>query len=163
MIDKKVLDACCGCKMMWFDKYDNRVLFADKRFEEKDMSKYKKNYGKKRCDPNIIYDFRKMPFADNTFYHVVFDPPHVKNISTDSVLGFSYGSLDAENWQDDLRKGFNECYRVLKKGGTLIFKWNEVNIPLSSILEIFNKKPLYGHRSGKTMKTHWVAFLKDDC
>ena len=22
----KVLDACCGCKMMWFDKYNKKVL-----------------------------------------------------------------------------------------------------------------------------------------
>ncbi len=157
----KVLDACCGCKMMWFDKYNKKVLFADKRFEEKDMSAYKINYGKKNCDPDLIYDFRNMPFNDDSFYHVVFDPPHVRNISTDSVIGFSYGSLNKNTWQEDLKKGFDECFRVLKPNGTLIFKWNEVDIPISKILKIIDKEPLYGHRSGKTMKTHWVAFLKD--
>lgn len=32
---------------------------------------------------------------------------------------------DGENWEDDLRKGFSECMRVLKKDGILVFKWNE--------------------------------------
>lgn len=156
-----VLDACCGCKMMWFDKYNKKVLYADKRFEEKDMTKYKKNYGKKNCDPDIIHDFRNMPFPNDSFYHVVFDPPHVRNLSTDSVIGFSYGTLDKTSWQRDIKLGFDECLRVLKPYGTLIFKWNEVDIPVSKILEVIEKEPLYGHRSGKTMKTHWIAFIKD--
>ena len=33
--------------MMWFDKYNKKVLFADKRFEEKDMTAYKINLVKK--------------------------------------------------------------------------------------------------------------------
>ena len=62
----KVLDACCGCKMMWFDKYNENVLFADKRFEEKDMSIYTKNFGKKTLFARFIallaiaYEFAAM-------------------------------------------------------------------------------------------------------
>jgi len=78
-----------------------------------------------------------------------------------SVLGFSYGSLDKETWKDDLRKGFAECFRVLKPNGTLIFKWNEIDIPLKEVLALTNEKPLYGHKSGKKANTHWVAFVKE--
>jgi SAM-dependent methyltransferase len=77
-----------------------------------------------------------------------------------SVTGFSYGSLNKETWQDDLRLGFAECFRVLKPNGTLIFKWNEVDIPLREVLALTPEKPLYGHRSGKKANTHWVAFVK---
>jgi hypothetical protein len=49
---------------------------------------------------------------------------------------------------------------VLKPGGTLIFKWAETEFPLREILALTPHKPLYGHRSGKASKTHWVAFCK---
>ena len=30
-MDKKIIDVCCGGKMFYFDKSDNRVLFQDIR------------------------------------------------------------------------------------------------------------------------------------
>ena len=114
----------------------------------------------KAVKPDQLHDFRDMPYDNQSFHHVVFDPPHVRNISMKSVTGFSYGSLDKETWRDDLRLGFAECFRVLKPHGTLIFKWNEVDIPLREVLALTPEKPLYGHRSGKKANTHWVAFIK---
>jgi SAM-dependent methyltransferase len=159
---KPVLDACCGGRMMWFDKEDDRCLFADQRYDELKINHLPSMPGRspKKIKPDQIHDFRNMPYENESFYHVVFDPPHVRNISLKSVLGFSYGSLDKETWQDDLRKGFAECFRVLKPNGTLIFKWNEVQIPLREVLKLTPEKPLYGHRSGKKANTHWVAFIK---
>ena len=49
---------------------------------------------------------------------------------------------------------------MLKPHGTLIFKWNEVDIPLREVLALTPEKPLYGLRSGKKANTHWVAFIK---
>jgi len=49
---------------------------------------------------------------------------------------------------------------VLKPSGTLIFKWNETDVPTSQVLALTDAKPLFGHKSGKQMKTHWIAFLK---
>jgi len=146
--------------MMWFDKQDDRCLFADCREDALDVSHCTTNPGKKEVRPDRIHDFRDMPYPNNSFHHVVFDPPHVRNISMKSVTGFSYGSLNKETWQDDLRLGFAECFRVLKPHGTLIFKWNEVDIPLREVLALTLEKPLYGHRSGKKANTHWVAFIK---
>jgi len=161
-MSKPVLDACCGGRMMWFDKTDDRCLFADCREGALDVSHCTTNPGKKEVKPDRLHDFRDMPYSNNSFNHVVFDPPHVRNISMKSVTGFSYGSLNKDSWQDDLRLGFSECFRVLRHGGTLIFKWNEVDIPLREVLALTPEKPLYGHRSGKSAKTHWVAFLKSD-
>jgi hypothetical protein len=159
----QVLDACCGGRMMWFDKQDERCLFADQRRETMDIDHLPSQAGRsaKVVDPDQIHDFRDMPYENESFYHVVFDPPHVRNISMKSIIGFSYGSLDKETWQDDLSKGFAECFRVLKSHGTLIFKWNEVDIPLKDVLLLTDHKPLYGHKSGKKANTHWVAFIKE--
>lgn len=159
---KKVLDVCCGCKMFWFVKNDSRVIYADARKGKLDVSHCKTNPGKKEINPDVIHDFRDMDFDDNSFWHIVFDPPHIKNISLASVLGFSYGSLNKETWRGDLTKGFAECFRVLKPNGTLIFKWNEIQIPLKEVLSLTKFKPLYGHNSGKSAKTHWVAFIKNE-
>ena len=75
-------------------------------------------------------------------------------------MGMKYGTLRGLDWRDMLRKGFAECFRVLRPGGTLIFKWCEVEIPLRDVLALTPEKPLYGNRSGKASKTHWIAFLK---
>ena len=52
---KQVLDVCCGCKMFWFDKNDNRVIFADARKGKLDVSHCTTNPGKKEINPNLIY------------------------------------------------------------------------------------------------------------
>ena len=52
--------------------------------------------------------------------------------------------------------------RVLRPNGTLIFKWNEYQIPVRDALKAIGWKPLYGHKSGKQQKTHWIAFMKPE-
>jgi len=159
-----ILDACCGGRMMWFDKSDARCLFADCRQDEMSIDHLPSQAGRspKKVSPDQIHDFRDMPYPDESFHHVVFDPPHVCNISMKSVTGFSYGSLNRETWREDLAAGFAECFRVLKPNGTLIFKWNEIHIPLREVLSLTDRKPLYGHKSGKKAQTHWVAFIKEN-
>ncbi|HDL4146483.1 TPA: class I SAM-dependent methyltransferase, partial [Mannheimia haemolytica] len=63
-------------------------------------------------------------------------------------------------WREVLKKGFDECMRVLKPNGTLIFKWNETQIPVSEILKVIDCQPIYGHKSGRLNQTHWLAFVK---
>lgn len=106
--------------------------------------------------PDIIADFRNMPFDDESFYLVVFDPPHILKAGEESWLAKKYGKLD-DNWREDISKGFNECMRVLKTNGTLIFKWNEDQIALKEVLKCFAQNPLFGN---KRSKTHWLVFMK---
>lgn len=68
-----------------------------------------------------------------------------------------YGTLDKQTWPQDIRQGFNECMRVLKPNGTLIFKWNEEQIKIKDILNVIEYKPLFGN---KRAKTHWLVFMK---
>ncbi len=152
---KTILDACCGSRMFWFDKSNKNVLFADIRSDVFKSS----NGTETEVKPDIVADFRNMPFADNTFYHVVFDPPHRNDNADDHWMTHQYGQL-FPTWETDIRKGFDECMRVLKPGGTLIFKWHEKNILVKKILALLPIEPLYGHKSGKRSNTHWLAFVK---
>lgn len=156
---KPVLDACCGSRMFWFDKNDPRCLYVDRR-QETLITDTRPGRSPTVIKPDRIADFTKLPFDDDTFYHVVFDPPHTVNMDTSTRTAKKYGTLDSD-WKRTLTKGFSECFRVLKKGGTLIFKWNEIHIPLGEILQCTPEKPLYGHKSGKQSKTHWVSFIKE--
>ena len=61
-----------------------------------------------------------------------------------------------------LRHGFLECFRVLVPNGVLVFKWNECQVPVRDILALTNEPPLFGHKSGKQSKTHWIVFMKTE-
>ena len=156
---KPILDACCGGRQFWFDKSNKDVLFCDRRVMKDTVVGSGKDARVRRCLPDKIHDFRCMDFADCTFEMVVFDPPHLF-LGENSFMAKSYGSLDKNTWREDLTKGFAECFRVLKRGGFLVFKWNECDIPLKEILKLTPNKPLFGHPSGKAQKTHWCLFRK---
>ena len=153
---RPVLDMCCGGRLMYFDKADERVLAMDIR-EGDFVNKVKRHTI--RVHPDVLCDFTALPYEDETFYHVVFDPPHAFLAPTAELVK-TYGFLQKDTWEDMLRKGFSEGFRVLKPNGTLIFKWAEVRIPLKQVLALTPYKPLYGHRSGRAARTHWCAFIK---
>ena len=155
MQNKKILDPCCGSKMFWFDRENPDVLFGDIRDEEHTLCDWREL----KIKPDMLLDFRDMPFQDGTFKLVVFDPPHLKHVGEKSWMYKKYGGL-SKTWQEDLRAGFAECFRVLQQDGILIFKWNEDQIKTSEVLKLAERKPLFGHPSGKAAKTHWLCFMK---
>lgn len=161
---KTVLDPCCGSRMFWFDKQNPRALFCDIRdFDEQTIWTSADGKTVRKCEvkPDVVCSVTDLPFEDNTFWHVVFDPPHLLRLGDTSWMAKKYGKLTEDGWKDFIHDGFCECMRVLKPNGTLIFKWAEIDIKLSEVLKVIPYKPLYGHRSGKHMTTHWMAFMKD--
>lgn len=85
--------------MFWFDKTNEDAVFMDRR-----------NFAEKLSDgrtlevrPDIVGDFRSMPFEDESFYLVVFDPPHLIKAGDKSWLAKKYGKLD------------DTCQRILSK------------------------------------------------
>ena len=90
---------------------------------------------------------------------VVFDPPHLNRLGNSSWMAKKYGVL-LPTWELDIKSGFDECMRVLKPYGTLIFKWNESQIKASKIIEVIKQQPLLGHTTGRQAKTIWMAFMK---
>ena len=148
-----ILDACCGSRMFWFDKEHPAAVYMDNRQLETTL-----------CDgrtlevrPDVVADFRDMPFDDESFSLVVFDPPHLVRAGEKSWMRLKYGCLEKDTWRGDLKRGFDECLRVLKENGVLIFKWNEDQIKLGELLGAIEARPLFGD---KRSKTHWLVFMK---
>lgn len=149
----EVLDPCCGGRSFYFDKHVGDVLFCDLHPRSETLCDGRSFV----CEPDMVVDFTDMPFDDSSFSLVVFDPPHL--ISGRGWQASKYGVLSG-NWKDQLKKGFAECWRVLRTNGTLVFKWNEHNVPLRELYPLFPAKPLFGNRKPGGSKTHWLVFFK---
>jgi 23S rRNA G2069 N7-methylase RlmK/C1962 C5-methylase RlmI len=151
---KPIIDVCCGSKMFWFNRNHPDAVFMDIRELEDILCDGRKLVIK----PDVIGDFRNIPYQDNSFKLAVFDPPHLIKLGESSWMAKKYGKLGTQ-WKDDIRQGFDECMRVLEPFGILIFKWNEQQIKLREVLSIVKYKPLFGDRRSKTI---WTVFMKND-
>lgn len=163
MTQQRVIDPCCGSRMMWFDRQHPDVVFGDCRSET--ITVTDRSHGNTsgtrtlRIEPDTLMDFTAIPFEDGAFKLVAFDPPHLVRAGSKSWLAAKYGKL-SENWRDDLRKGFAECFRVLATDGVLIFKWNTTQVKVREVLDLTPVQPLFGHPSGRKGLTHWYVFMK---
>lgn len=163
LVGHSVLDVCCGPRMMWFDRQNPAVVYGDKRSET--ITVTDRSHGRVdgtrtlRIEPDVLMDFREIPYPDNTFKLVAFDPPHLARAGQKSWMAAKYGKL-SDNWREDLSRGFAECFRVLEPEGVLVFKWNETHVKLSEVLKLTPEKPLFGQVSGKSGMTHWLVFMK---
>lgn len=161
--EKRVLDPCCGSRMMWLDRRHPDVVFGDQRRETVTVTD--RSHGNMsgtrtlRIEPDTLLDFRKLPFPDEAFKLVAFDPPHLVRAGPRSWLAAKYGKL-SDAWRDDLRAGFSECFRVLAHDGVLVFKWNETQVRIPEVLALTPVQPLFGHLSGRKGLTHWLVFMK---
>ena len=152
---KPILDPCCGGRMFYFDKQNEDTLFCDIR-----------EFSGVLCDgrlfevkPDQIADVQKLPFPNESFWHVVFDPPHLAHGGESSWIVKKYGKLPKE-WRTFIRSGFDECWRVLKTNGSLVFKWSECSVTVGEIIKEIGRTPLYGQKERKADKTHWMFFFK---
>lgn len=152
--EKFILDVTCGGRTMWYNKKHPNAIYTDIRQETHEA------YGRSiEIKPDVLADFTNLPFKDETFTLVVFDPPHIDRLRPKSWFAKKYGVL-FPGWQTEIRAGFDECMRVLKPGGILIFKWSEVEINLKAVLDVIPDEPLFGHNTGNNLKTIWLTFLK---
>ncbi|WP_296653039.1 class I SAM-dependent methyltransferase [Paraburkholderia sp.] len=148
--------------MFWFDRQHPSVIFGDQRRETitvTDRSHRDDGTRTLHIEPDVLMDFRDLPYPDGSFKLVSFDPPHLVRAGPKSWLAAKYGKL-GEDWREDIRKGFAECFRVLAEHGTLVFKWNETQVKVAEVLALTPEKPLFGHVSGRRGLTHWLVFMK---
>ena len=141
---------------MWANKDDVRILGMDVREEVVSMV----DRGSIRTlgvHPHVLGDFRRMPFADGAFAQVMFDPPHLLNAWERGWLRKKYGVLNKETWREDLRRGFQECWRVLAPLGTLVYKWNTCQVALAEVSPMFPDEPTFHTRVDRT---HVFIFIK---
>lgn len=153
-INTPVLDMTAGSRMMWFDKNNQMATFVDKRRVNEELP----TGHVIDVNPDVLADWTLgLPFEDETYNLVLFDPPHLIHAGDNSWLAKKYGTLDSDNWQEIIKLGFDEGMRVLKENGTLVLKWNDSQIPLRDILDVIGQQPLFGQ---KRQKTHWLVFMK---
>lgn len=162
-VPKRILDPCCGGRMMWFDRQHPETIFGDKRSET--ITVTDRSHGREdgqrtlRIEPDVLLDFRDLPYQDGTFKLIAFDPPHLERAGAKSWLAAKYGKLGPD-WREDLRRGFAECFRVLATDGVLVFKWNETHVKVGEVLALTPHQPLFGQVSGRRGMTHWLVFMK---
>lgn len=161
MKNKFILDACCGPRMMWFDKQHPNTIFMDIREEEKGFIDNRPN---REIKPDLVGDFRDLPgtIKNKKFKLIVWDPPHLLGKNYGSRITKTYGILLADSWRADFKKGFEELWNVLDDNGTLIFKFNDYHIPFQKVLELFPVKPLFGNtvNTKKRKSSKWFCFMK---
>lgn len=156
--EKFILDACCGGRQMWFQKKQKNTIFLDIREVEKGSIKLQPNFCIK---PDVIGDYRKLSFPDKSFKLVVWDIPHIMGKKINGIIQTKYGYLDKDNYREDLKKGFDEIWRILDDYGVLEFKYADINLPIKDILSLFPQQPLFGTVTKKGVNnTFWVCFMK---
>jgi hypothetical protein len=108
--DWLTLDPTYGEGVFW-------KLFRPKRLIRHDTVAHKA--------PDGVVDFRCLPYRDETFDAVVFDPPYKLNGRPDPEVDERYGVHILARWQDRIQMcldGLAEQVRVTKKGGRVLMK-----------------------------------------
>ena len=160
-LDGKVIaDVCCGARSIWWDKEHPACIYMDIREEEPGAIELQPNWAVK---PDVIGDYRDMFYPDKTFHLIAWDPPHIEEAKGGIMLK-KYGKLGSK-WKEDMAVAFEEIFRVLKDYGVLLFKYNDLSIPVTKMLDCFAELPLVGTRTKKSVSrdgtgTYWFAFMK---
>jgi len=163
---KPILDATAGNRAMWPNKKPPFVVFMDR---EKNLY----------ISPDIFGDWRYLPFRDNSFSCVLYDPPHARfgysSVHTDpkgwnepriengrKIGGTYWGTLET-GWAGVFYKAQKEFNRVSER---LCFKWNTSQYSLERVLNLFDswvvamaKEYNTNMRRGKS-ETHWVTMVR---
>ena len=152
-----MLDATAANRMMWKNKNPPNTIFMDK---ELDL----------RIPPDIFACWEKLPFREDVFDCIIFDPPHKIGRTKyrgkwanpkDDYLGID---ISHSKFRTGLYYGTREFLRVSRR---LCLKWNDIELSLHRILTLFPKewkeicrKVIRKNNRAKTV-TYWVTFVKN--
>ena len=157
-----VLDATAGNRHMWGgDKNDPRVVFMDK---EENL----------RIPPDIIATWDDIPYPDNHFRCVIFDPPHVFSLTSmynqdpkarpngaKKIPGW-YGAFKSK--RDAVLQIYNAQVEFARVAPALLFKWNDASLSLDRILSVFTHWDIVriapGRSRGDKPSTWWVKMTR---
>lgn len=150
----EILDACCGGRHWWWDKEHPLAVYMDQRVAPPGSVDVRPGW---EVAPDVVGDFRAMPFDSAAFRLVLFDPPHIVREEPSGYIAMKFGALHPDTEQDDLRRGLAECWRVLAPGGTLVVKWAG---ELARIRPHFPSEPIVGTRSLRGLHPRWFVLYK---
>lgn len=147
-----VLDVGCANGYSTFKQYKKRKINITGVDYSEEMIynalDVKRNLYTKGTIDFIVADIRKLPFSDKSF-----DLTY-----TTRVL------INLPSWEDQIR-GINECIRVTKKGGCVIFSeafWEPLT-KLNAVRHIFGLAPLVEHDFNRYLKiSKLTSFLKEN-
>jgi hypothetical protein len=172
MTQPVILDATSSFRRMWTNKEQPNTIFMDVRSNKKIHEDWKACMIQKCRDTDIGFkkltiqaDFSHLPFKDNSFIHINFDPPQLIHLGKTSIYYKQFGALEADTWRLVLKQAAKELCRVLAVGGTLNCKWNDRDISDDDVLQLFPIERLYGQvgAHGTSSKTSWFTFVKLEC
>jgi len=112
---KPILDATAGNRMMWKNKNPPHVVFMDKEI-------------RLRIPPHIFGIWEKLPFRDDVFSCIIFDPPHYRVFGKKSIHKDPKGEswlgeyLNKRHFMRSLVYSSKEFSRVAER---LCLKWGE--------------------------------------
>jgi hypothetical protein len=61
-------------------------------------------------------DFRQLPYADESFDVVTFDPPHLADAGSESIMRERFGTYEDADLEDVIKDGCREAWRVARLG-----------------------------------------------
>jgi len=151
-----MLDATAGNRMMWKHKNPPDTIFLDKEV-------------RLRIPPDIFAVWENLPFRNDVFNCVIFDPPHSVKRGVNSYFnedpkgGRWYGAFrNKMHFLTSMVKASSEFLRVSKR---LCFKWYEGDLSLWNVLPLFSgwKKIFESYTTGRGIgrkRTYWVTFIR---
>jgi len=171
-VRKMMLDATAGNRMLWHNKSPPNTVFLDRET-------------RLRVPPDVFGCWKKLPFRDDVFDVVLFDPPHHRLFGPKSLHKIPQSDSwfgEYLNRKDFIRDVANAVKEFRRVGKRLCFKWCESsweylekttgrwrrrneNPTLWQMLTLFHgwkeinrlsRKSTYG-KSPQT--THWVTFI----
>jgi len=154
-VEKLILDSSAGNRMMWSNKNPPLTVFMDKET-------------RLRTPPDVFGCWESLPFRDNAFRCVIFDPPHKFNRRSgfwaDPESPNYYGAdIRREKLTSGIYHGTREFLRIAER---LCFKWSDDEISLQRILSLFPKEWAETYRRGDDkIRVHgntmwWITFLR---
>ncbi len=158
---KPVLDATAGNRHMWGkNKYPDGVVFLDK---EPNL----------RIPADVIATWDNIPYPDDYFHCIIFDPPHIFNLSSmynQDPQAMPNGAKKIPGWYGAFaskREAVYQIYGAQKEFARLAprmcFKWNEVSMNLQSVLSLFvcwDIQFIVPAKALRSTKTFWVKMSR---
>ena len=144
--------------MLWPNKNPPNTVFMDKEV------------GLKR-PPHVLGAWRYLPFRDNAFECIMFDPPHLIFMGPNSMHrdpgGASWWGINWPNRMTLLRTIIGAQREFARVASRLLFKWGESRDggTVNKLIPLFDKwKEVHRYtrpsRGRSRNDTHWVTFIR---